>query len=165
MSKRGTIREIADHLEVDAKTVRNALTAAGRDPNAVTFDEGVSIVEAVTDPARVVGHQATRVSTNPSLTDARVRHEELRARKLEIENAKAEGRLIDREAVTATGAHIIATARTALLSLGYRLAEKVAGKTDLREIATIIENETRDVLGALADESKFFAALEADALS
>ncbi|MDH8447746.1 hypothetical protein QIG43_28250, partial [Klebsiella pneumoniae] len=59
----------------------------------------------------------------------------------------------------------IAEARTALLSLGYRLAEKVAGKSDTREIARIVESEVRDVLGALADEDRFFAALEAEALA
>ncbi len=99
------------------------------------------------------------------MLDARTRHEELKAKRLEIENAKAEGELISRDAVTATGVHIIATARTALLSLGYRLAEKVAGKTDVKEIARIVEAEVRDVLGVLADETKFFAALEADTLS
>jgi len=104
-------------------------------------------------------------STNPGLTDARTRHETLKARKLELETAKLEGRLIDREVVTATGVHIIATARTALLSLGYRIAEKVAGKSDISEIARIVENEVRDVLGVLADEAAFFAALEAEALS
>jgi hypothetical protein len=165
MPKRGTIRQIADHLNVDPKTVRNAIAAAGLDEKAVTFDQGVEIAKAIADPARINGHQATRVSTNTALTDARIRHEELRARQLEIANARAEGRLIDREAVTATGVHIIATVRTALLSLGYRLAEKVAGKTDVGEIARLIETDVRDVLGALADETQFFAALDADALS
>ena len=55
--------------------------------------------------------------------------------------------------------------RTALLSLGHRLASKVAGKTDTRDIARIVETEVRDVLGELTDEQKFFAALEADVLS
>jgi hypothetical protein len=165
MAERGTIQKIADAAGVDHQTVRNALKASGREVLSVGLEEGVSIVQAVADPARIVGHQLTRVSTNPGLTDARTRHEGLKARKLELETAKLEGQLIDREAVTATGAHIIATARTALLSLGYRLAEKVANKSDVREIARIVEAEVRDVLGGLTDESAFFAALEADALS
>ncbi len=78
---------------------------------------------------------------------------------------KLEGDLISREAVTATGIHIITTTRTALLTLGNRVAEKIAGKTDVREIARLVDAEVRDVLGALADETKFFAAMEADALS
>lgn len=165
MAERGLNRKIADAESVDPKTVRNALTAAGRDPKSVTFEEGAEIVRAVADPARVNGHAATRVSSNPALTDVRRRHEDLKARQLELEIAQQEGRLIDREAVTATGAHIIATARTALLSLGHRVATKIAGKTDVKEIARIVEAEVRDVLGVLGDPDKFFAALETDALS
>lgn len=165
MAERGLIRKIADAVDVDHQTVRNALKAAGRDPKSITLEEGAEIVRAIADPARVAGHQATRVSSNPGLTDARTRHEGLKARKLELETGQLEGRLIDREAVTATGAHIIATARTALLSLGYRVAEKIAGKTDVKEITCIVEAEICDVLGVLADETAFFAALEIDALS
>jgi hypothetical protein len=85
------------------------------------------------------------------------------ARKIQLQNA--EGELISRKAVTETGARIIADVRTALLSLGYRLAEKIAVKTDVREIARITEAEIRDVLGGLADERRFFDTLEAEALS
>lgn len=167
MPKRGTIRRVADELALDQATVRRALKASGREPSddRIRFSEALEIVSDVADPGRIVAHAATRGGANSELSAARARFEELKARKLEIENEKAEGALISREAVTATGAHIIATARTALLSLGYRLAEKVAGKADVREIARIVESEVRDVLGALADDTRFFAALEADALS
>jgi hypothetical protein len=87
------------------------------------------------------------------------------ARKIQLQNAQLEGELISRKAVTETGARIIADVRTALLSLGYRLAEKIAVKTDVREIARITEAEIRDVLGGLADERRFFDTLEAEALS
>ena len=173
MDKRGTIQRIADATGVDQATVRRALALSGLKAGRGGYDfaSAVGIVRANADPARIAGHAASgrgeggSTDSVSTLADARARSEMMRARKLELENAKAEGKLIDREAVTATGAHIIATARTALLSLGYRLAEKVAGKTDIREIAGLIEAEVRDVLGVLADETKFFAALEADALS
>jgi len=165
MAERGMIRKIADACDVDHQTVRSALKAAARDPESITLEEGEEIVRAIADPARVNGHKATRVTSNPDLRDARTRHEDLKARKLELETGQLEGRLIDREAVTATGLHIITTARTALLSLGHRIAEKVANKSDIKEIARIVENEVRDVLGALADEKTFFAALEIEALS
>jgi hypothetical protein len=173
MAERGTIQKIAEATGVNQATVRRALLAAGLRAGRGGYDfaQAVEIVNALADTARVVGHAANgrgeggSTAAASALADAKVRRETLQARKLEIENAKAEGRLIDREAVTATGAHIIATARTALLSLGYRVAEKVAGKADVREIARIVENEVRDVLGILADETTFFAALEADALS
>jgi hypothetical protein len=173
MAERGTIQKIADATGLNQATVRRALKAAGLTAGRGGYDftQAVETVNAIADTARIVGHAANgrgeggSTAVASALGDAKVRREALQVRKLEIENAKAEGRLIDREAVTTTGARIIATARTALLSLGYRAAEKVVGKTDVREIARILETEVRDVLGVLADEAKFFAALEADALT
>jgi hypothetical protein len=72
--------------------------------------------------------------------------------------------LVSRADVTDTGARILAEVRTALLSLGPRIAPKVANESDTREIARIVETEVRDVLGNLADEERFFAALESEAL-
>jgi hypothetical protein len=169
MAERGTIQKIADECGVNHKTVRNALERAGLKSGrgGYVFEEAVAAVRTIADPARVAGHAATRVGGNGggAMLDARTRHEELKARRLEIENQKLQGDLISRESVTATGVHIITTARTALLTLGYRVAEKVAGKTDVREIIRLVDAEVRDVLGALADETTFFAAMEADALS
>jgi ParB-like chromosome segregation protein Spo0J len=170
MARRGKIQEIADECGVDHKTVRRALEraelTAGR--GGYDFAEAVAAVNAIADPARVHGHAATRVGGNGNggaMLDARTRHEELKARRLEIENQKLEGDLVSRAAVTATGIHIITTTRTALLTLGHRVAVKVAGKSDVQEISRIVDAEVRDVLGALADETTFFAAMEADALS
>jgi hypothetical protein len=173
MAERGTIQKIADAAGVNQATVRRALTAAGLTSGrgGYPFNEAVDAVKAISDTSRVIGHAANgrgeggSTAAAQALGEAKVRRENLQARRLEIENAKAEGALISREAVTATGVYIITTARTALLTLGHRCAEKVAGKTDLREIARIVDAEVRDVLGALADETKFLAALEADALS
>jgi predicted transcriptional regulator len=170
MAKRAKIQEIAEECGVNHKTVRNALAKAGliAGRGGYDFDAAVAAVNAIADPARVNGHAATRVGGNGNggaMRDARTRHEELKARRLEIENQKLEGELISREAVTATGIHIITTTRTALLTLGHRVAVKVAGKSDVHEIARIVDAEVRDVLGALSDETTFFAAMEADALS
>ncbi|WOH75725.1 hypothetical protein RX330_11915 [Bradyrhizobium sp. NDS-1] len=44
-------------------------------------------------------------------------------------------------------------------------SRKVAGKTDVQEIARITEFEVSAVLGELTDETRFFAALENEALS
>lgn len=171
MAKRGKIQEIADKCGVDHRTVRRALDRAGLKAGrgGYSFAEAVAAVNANADPARVNGHAVTRVSggngANSPMLDARTRHEALKADRLEIENQKLAGDLISREAVTATGIHIITTTRTALLTLGNRVAEKVTGKTDVREIARLVYAEVRDVLGALADETTFFAAMEADALS
>lgn len=167
MATRGEIQKLADACGVDHKTVRNALEADGIevDSDEYRFEDAVAAIKAIADPARLVGHAATRTAGSTALREARIHLEALKARKLEIENQKAEGALISREAVTETGVRIISEARTALLSLGYRVAQKIAGKTDAREIATIVESEVRDVLGGVADEHKFFAALETEALS
>jgi hypothetical protein len=162
---RNLIQQIAELCDVDPKTVRNSLNTAGADIESITLEKGAEIVRAIVDPARVNGHQATRVTTNPDLRDARTRHESLKARKLELETGQLEGRLVDRDAVMETGMHIIASVRTSLLALGHRLSSKLAGKTDTKEIARIVEDDIRDVLGVLADSEAFFAALEAEALT
>jgi hypothetical protein len=168
MTKRAKISVIADECGVDHRTVRRALERAdlkaGR--GGYDFDAAVAAVNAIADPARINGHAVTRGNAgNGAMQDARTRHEELKARRLEIDNARAEGELISRQAVTATGVHIITMARTALLSLGHRLAEKVANMNDVKEIAKIIESEVRTVLGVLSDPEAFLAAVEAEALS
>ena len=128
-------------------------------------------MQSIADTARVIGHAANGRgeggygTATDAFAEAKAHAERLRARKIELQNAQLEGELISRKAVTETGARIIADVRTALLSLGYRLAEKVADKTDVREIARIAETEIRDVLGVLADETRFFEKLEAEALS
>lgn len=170
---KGIIREIADEAGLNQATVRRALITAGLSEQQceADFKSAVETVAALADADRVLGHATNgrgaggHSNVTDALAEAKAHAERLRARKLEIENAKAEGRLVDRDAVTVTGARIIADVRTALLSLGHRVAAKVAGKTDTREIARIVETEVRDVLGALADEAKFFAALEAEALT
>jgi hypothetical protein len=169
MTKRAKISVIADECGVDHRTVRRALERAGLTAGrgGYDLDAAVAAVAANADPARLNGHAVTRDNggaESPMMT-ARVRHEELKARRLELDNAKAEGALISRDAVTATGISIITTTRTALLTLGNRCAEKVANKSDVREIAKIIETEVRDVLGALAEPETFLATLEAEALS
>lgn len=169
MAGRGTIQRVADVCGVDHKTVRNALSKAGLTAGrgGYDFEAAVAAVKAIADPARVNGHAVTRgnAGNGGAMLDARTRHEELKIRDLELDIARREGDLISRQVVTATGIHLIATARTALLTLGHRCAAKVAGKTDVREIARIVEAEVRDVLGAVADETKFLTALEAEALS
>jgi hypothetical protein len=163
MRKLGLIQQIADACNVDAKTVRNALATAGADANTITLEDGAAIVRDIIDNVRVADHQAARVGTAGSnrMRDARARTEELKARQLELDIAEREGRLIDRDEMMVMGTHLITTTRTALLSLGHRLAAKVANKDDIKEIANIIESEVRDVLGNLADPETFFAALAA----
>ena len=55
----------------------------------------------------------------------------------------------------AAGVDICTRVRTALLSLGQRVAPKVAGKSDLLEIATLVNLAAREVLSELADHDVF----------
>jgi hypothetical protein len=168
---RGVIRRIVDEAGRDHATVHRALTSSGmteQDAQA-DFAKAVEIVKAVADTDRIIGHAVNGRGEGGNQTSAyaqaKAQAELHRARKLELLNAKLEGQLVDRAAITETGVRLIAEVRTALLSLGPRIAPKVADKSDTREIARIVETEVRDVLGNLSDEERFFAALEAEALN
>ena len=172
LTRRATIQEIADECGVDHRTVRRALARADMKAGRGGYDYEVAVaaVNTIADPARINGHAVTRANAGNGgvespMIAARVTHERLKARRLEIENAKAEGELINRNAYTETGVSVIVAARTALLTLGHRCAEKVAGKTDVKEISRLIESEVRIVLGALAEPETFLAAVEAEALT
>ena len=169
---KGVIRRLADETGLDQATIRRALAAAAMTEPACEeeFAKAIEIVTSNADPARIAGHAANgrgegSTSATTTLAEARARSEQMRAEKLEIENAKAKGLLISRADVTETCAKIISNARTALLEMCHRLAPKVAGKTDLEEIARITKDEVRTVLGVIADDEAFFAAMEADVLS
>jgi hypothetical protein len=162
---KGQIALIAEAAEVDTATVRRALVSAGKTAEDISVADGVALVNSMADPARIVGHQATRVTSNPAMADARARHEQLKAEELEIKLAKARGELIDRKVYTETGIRILSEVRTALLSLGFRIAPKVVGNADEKEIARVVEAEVRDVLGVLADDARFFKAMEDEALT
>lgn len=168
---RGVIRRLADATGLDHKTVRHAMTANNLSEAEceVDFEAAVDAVSTYADTDRVIGHASNgrgeggnRLSSD--YTNAKAQLDLHRVRKLELQNAVLEGSLIDRDDVTETGSRIIASVKVGLLALGYRVADKVAGKSDTTEIARIIETEVRDVLGVLADPDRFFAILEAETL-
>lgn len=171
MSQRGIIQKIADECGVDQATVRRDLKAANVDAKNLNFETVVQIVRAVADSNRVLGHAANGrgeggdASFN-EIAAANAEHKRLQTEKIRISNAKALGKLVDREAVTQTGIRIIAEARTALVTVGYRAAPKLVGKTDPAEIAGIIESEIIACLGELSDDTAFLArVLDDEALS
>ncbi len=168
---RGTISKIADETSLNQATVRRALKASNMSEEecAADFAKAVETVKAWADSDKVLGHSASGRGegggNGSAYTEAKAQTELYRAEKFRLQNEKLAGRLIDRQDVTDTGIRILADARTAFLSLGHRLADKLAGMTDAREIARAIEAEARIVLGELADEKKFFEALEIEALT
>jgi hypothetical protein len=169
MAERGKIQLIAERCGVNQATVRRALASAGLKAGrgGYDFDAAVAAVNAIADPARINGHAVTRgnVGNGGAMQEARTRHEELKARRLEIDNAKAERELISRQAVKATCASVVAVTRTAVLTLGNRVAEKIAGLTDVKAIARIVDAQVRELLGELADADRFFEIVESEALS
>lgn len=163
--QKGVFQQIADETGYNQAAVRRALEAANVDIKNLNFETAVQIVRAVVDSERALGHAANGRGEggdgmrNP-LAEARARSELARARKLELRNAQDEGRLVDRETVAETGEEIIVYARAAILSLGCRVAPRLIGKTDIKEITKIIEDEARVVLGDLADENNFLRKID-----
>lgn len=172
MGERGTIQKIADATGVNQATVRRALVLArltsGR--GGYNFEQAIEVVKANADPARIAGHATTgrgeggSADSISTLAEAKALSERLRARKLELENARVEGRLVDRKAVIETLTTIIGTARTECLALGVRCAPKLVGATDPKHIARTIEAEMRRILDGLSDDTKFFEQFDKRAL-
>jgi hypothetical protein len=98
------------------------------------------------------------VSRNPGAAH-KAESERMRARKLRLEVESKEGNLVDRELVGKTGLHLVVAARTAFLSLGAKVAPRLVGLTDQRQIARIIEDEARISLGELTDVETFLDAV------
>jgi hypothetical protein len=168
---KGIVSKFADETGLDQATVRRALASSAMTEQecAADFAKAVETVRATADSDKVLGHSASGRGegggNSSAYADAKAQTELYRAEKFRLQNEQLAGRLIDRQDVTDTGIRILADARTAFLSLGLRVADRLVGKTDAREIARAIEAEARIVLGELADDQKFFAALEGEALS
>jgi hypothetical protein len=165
---RGIVRKIADETGLDQATARRALAASNMSEQdcEADFAKAVETVSALADTDRVMGHAANGRGEGGHISElaaAKGEAEKYRAEKLRLQNAKLAGHLVDRDAVTETGVRMLAKIRTTFLALGHRVADKAVGK-DAREIARIVEAEVRGVLAGLADEEKFLAALEDEAL-
>jgi phage terminase Nu1 subunit (DNA packaging protein) len=148
---------------VSVETVRAACERAGvviHPGRLYEQDAAVAAVASHADPARIAGHAASGLGNAQSaeistLASARARAEEARAKKLETENARTEGLLVERAAVVAAGCDLIARVRGALLSVGQRAAPVVSGLTDHLVIADAINASVREVLGELSDHDLF----------
>ena len=168
MTTRASLRAIAEMAGVSDKTVRACADAAGiigaRGRNGgYPVEETLRAVEDHGAPARIAGHQSNgrgqgaAGTAAQTLADARARAEIARAGKIELELEIRRGELVERASVEAAGRSLVADARTALLSVGLRLAPRLAGLSDENQINAIITNEVRVVLGALSDEAAFIA--------
>ncbi len=164
MTARATITELAAENHIARNIALQHLKDAGiaRNPKDRTFNhtDASEAIRLRLDEARVVGNRnAPRASYGHSLDDdarrtlnaAKAEGEQMRARKMRLQLEQAEGKLIDRETVAEVCKDIATRARSAFLSIGPKLAPRLAGMTDERAIAGLIEEEARLALGVLAD--------------
>lgn len=121
-------------------------------------DKALTALRAFTDTSKASGHRlsgegSTAAPPNDqmaALANARAAAEQARARKVELEVAQKEGRLISREAVTETAVAFASHLRNGLLGMGARVATKCVGR-DADAISAIIEDAMRDALADLSD--------------
>lgn len=167
---KGPIARAAEALGVDPRSVRRAIEQAGHDLKAVTFETAHHLASAIVDRSKSLDHAANGRGDGAhevasDLASAKARLASAAARKADIQAAQLAGELVDRAAIQDVGIRMIAEARTALLASSHRIADRVAGLTGRAQIADIVEDEIRTALGVCADEARFWAALERDALS
>lgn len=148
-------------------TIRKALKAAGvHADSAGSFDEATALaaIAANVDPARTAGHavggkgdvaEASGAGTRGALStlaDAKTRSEIARADKLEIENRRRAGELVERAAVERAGIALFAQTRIALMAVGSKIAPKLLNIADALTAQRLVEDAIRAALEALADE-------------
>ncbi|MGY4570799.1 hypothetical protein [Bradyrhizobium sp. USDA 3256] len=167
---KGVIRRIADETSLDQATARRLLAAADMtEPDCeADFARAVEIVRQLADNDRVIGHAVNgrgQGGANGEYAAAKADEMRYRAEKMRLDNERKRGNLIDRAAATETITRILGDLRATLLAMGGKLAPALVGQADGRAIAKLIDNEVRDTLTELADESKFAEALDKEALS
>lgn len=84
-----------------------------------------------------------------TVTDWKAREIELKCTKLEIENAKTAGELIDAAEVESGTSHLVSGFRQALNNFVPRLADKIVGVKDYHEAEELIQSEVNVVLRTL----------------
>jgi hypothetical protein len=153
-------KQLKAETHLSTPTIRAACLRAGVRMEAGLFDHQAALaaIRSEVDPARVAGHAASGLGDQPhgsaitTLADSRAYGERMRARKIEIEVLQAEGKLVDRDEVIATGRDFIVRVKSALLNLGTRAAPHVVNNSDIADIARKINEQVRSILGELSSE-------------
>ncbi|MDR3421966.1 MAG: hypothetical protein P4L80_12110 [Xanthobacteraceae bacterium] len=160
--KRANISAIAEATHTSRKRAAAILKAADRRRDArgtYLFKEACETITALIDPSRSVGHQAggdasalsDGVAGNISaLSGAKAAHEVARTRRLQIETAKLEGRLVDREAVTALARDLAVHVRSGLSGVGARTAADLAATNDPAKAQAIVDEAIHAALARLS---------------
>ncbi|ULO24249.1 hypothetical protein [Methylocystis sp. SB2] len=113
---------------------------------------------AFSDAGRSTGHAmngygnvATRNDHMQALAAARATAESARARKIELEVASKEGRLVSRDVVNKTAVEFATHIRNGLLGFPARIAHKLVGAADAEAIERVLDDAIREELAALSD--------------
>jgi phage terminase Nu1 subunit (DNA packaging protein) len=97
------------------------------------------------------GNPDTRNDHMQALAAARATAESARARKIELEVASKEGRLVSREAVNQAAVEFSTHIRNGLLGFPARIAHKLVGAADAEAIERVLDEAIREELAALSD--------------
>ncbi|OYX78511.1 MAG: hypothetical protein B7Y77_02255 [Bradyrhizobium sp. 35-63-5] len=155
-------------------TIRKALKSAGVQADSVgSVDEAAALaaIAANVDPARTAGHavggkgdvaEASGAATRGklgTLADAKARSEIARADKLEIENRRRAGELVERAAVERAGVALFTQTRIALLAIASKVAPRLLGITDALDAQRIVDEAIREALAAFAEDQQALAEI------
>jgi hypothetical protein len=160
--QRARITELMDEFNQPHKTLTQWLKDAGiprANDKTFPYDAAAAAIRLRTDETATLRERLTSSApTKLGDDDARLALIESKrqfaaeqTRKLKLSNDRVEAALLDRETVAATGRDVIARARVAFLAIGAKLAPRLAGETDSKKIAAMIDEEARAALSALAD--------------
>lgn len=164
---RANITAISEHCHVSRGRAATLLKAARmrRDKRGTyVFAEACETILALVDPARSVGHVAggdssaltDGVASNVSaLTDAKAQYEAARTRKLQMDIAKLEGRLVERDAVIALARDLAVHVRSGLSGVGARTAADLAATNDPAKAQAIVDEAIHDALARLSSVDSY----------
>ncbi len=168
-----SLTRLREAAHVSSTTARRALDAAGIKPDAnghFPLDESLAAIDLQRDPSKRLGKLAAgqgaitapatakpasdRVSAAATLAEARARSEIARARKLELDNLRAEQAMLDKDTVVKAGQHFAAHMRAGLMGFGPSVAASLVG-LPADQMAQRITAAMRDLLGRLGDVQDF----------
>lgn len=139
--------DLADLLGLDARTVRKhgangvvVKAIKGTRSGPAVYD----LEQSIRSYARWIADRATRHSDDDPLKVAKVRQSQAAARKLELQTAELEARLVTVEEVARRWADIVHTVRAGLLAVPARC--QTAGDGVTPELRSVIDREIRRAL-------------------
>ncbi len=122
----------------------------------------MQVLLAFSDAGKATGHALngygnpdTRNDHMQALAAARATAESARARKIELEVANKEGRLVSRDAVNKTAVEFATHVRNGLLGFPARIAHTLVGVADAEAIERVLDDAIRVELATLTDIDLF----------